>query len=143
MAKNKQIEFRYQCQIFQWADRNQDKYPELAFLEGSMNGVRLLPGVIQKAKAAGCLKKGRPDIHLPVKRGNFGALFIELKTEEEGSKPDPDQEIYLTGLQALGNYVAVCIGVEATKKAIIGYLEEILEGMNGSDQGPLGWWNNI
>jgi len=119
---NKDKEFQYQCRIFTWAAEMMDQHPELAFLEGSMNGIRLTPGVIQKAKRAGGLKKGRPDIHLPVKRGEFGALFIELKTEEDGSRLDPDQEIYLKGLQVQGNYVCVCIGFSEAIRVITEYI---------------------
>jgi hypothetical protein len=47
-------------------------------LEGSMNGVRLSKAQAGKAKAAGMLK-GSHDVRLPVARGRWIGLSIELK----------------------------------------------------------------
>jgi len=67
-----------QVAIFQWAGFNLHRFPELELLQGSLNGVRLTIGQATKAKRAG-LKSGFPDISLPVARGIYHGLFIELK----------------------------------------------------------------
>ena len=41
-----------QCSIFRWADLMLWKFPELKWLRGSMNGVRLTIGQAVKAKKA-------------------------------------------------------------------------------------------
>jgi hypothetical protein len=113
------------------------EYPELELLEASMNGVRFPPkwkGLIAKLKRLGCLKKGRPDLHLPVMRGGYAALFIELKREKSGVVSD-EQGFYMVDLQKTGNFCAVCHGRHAAKKLIIKYLSGKLQ--NYSDHYPI------
>lgn len=83
-------EFQMQAALFTWA-RNPAvlaRHPELGLLEGSMNGVKLSAAQAGKAKAAGMLK-GAHDITLPVPRGAFLGLSIELKAGK--NKPTPEQ----------------------------------------------------
>ena len=74
-------EWREQEKVFKWASMYDHEYPELKLLNGSLNGVRLTPGQASKAKRTG-LVKGFPDINLPVPRGVFHGLFIELKRKK-------------------------------------------------------------
>ena len=88
-----QPEFDMQSALFAWA-RNRAviaKHPELELLEGSMNGVKLTTAQAGKAKAAGMLK-GAHDIRLPVARGGFIGLSIELKAGR--NKLTPEQLAY-------------------------------------------------
>ena len=76
------IEFNIQKQIFEWANMSIRKYPELKLLNASLNGVKLTSKVAgAKAKQSG-MKKGFPDLFLPVARKGFHGLFIELKRDE-------------------------------------------------------------
>lgn len=86
-------EYQMQAALFTWA-RNPAvlaKHPDIALLEGSMNGVKLTAAQAGKAKAAGMLK-GAHDITLPVPRGSFIGLSIELKAGK--NKPTPEQIAY-------------------------------------------------
>ena len=73
-------EFEMQAALFTWArlPTVQAKYRGIDLLEGSMNGVKLTAAQAGKAKAAGMLK-GSHDVRLPVARGGFIGLSIELK----------------------------------------------------------------
>lgn len=100
-ARNAQPEFLMQSALFSWARLPvvQRQYPGLDLLEGSMNGVKLTAAQAGKAKAAGLLK-GAHDITLPVPRGGYVGLSIELKAGR--NKPTPEQLDYGEKLKAQG-----------------------------------------
>lgn len=86
-------EFQMQAALFTWARMPVvlAKWPALYLLEGSMNGVKLTAAQAGKAKAAGMLK-GAHDITLPVARGGYHGLSIELKAGK--NKPTDEQIAY-------------------------------------------------
>lgn len=73
-------EFDQQCALFQWARVPvvQRMYPGLDLLSCSLNGVRLTASQAWKASKSGMLS-GEFDIRLPVARGGYHGLTIELK----------------------------------------------------------------
>jgi hypothetical protein len=85
-----------------------------------MNGVPLGKVLAMKAKAAGMLK-GAHDIRLPVRRGDYTGLSIELKVGD--NKPNKEQLWYGDEIKKQGWKVCYCWGFEAAKKEIINYLE--------------------
>lgn len=97
----KEPEFAMQAALFTWARMAcvQSQYPGLDLLEGSMNGVKLTAAQAGKAKAAGMLK-GAHDITLPVARGSYIGLSIELKAGK--NKPSPEQIAYGNRLKREG-----------------------------------------
>lgn len=114
------LEHNQQVSIFEWADRMSKKYPELKLLNGSLNGVRLTPGQAKKAKASG-MKKGFPDINLPVERNGWHGLYIELKRQYSGSL-SKEQIWWLEQLIDNKYYAVCCRGKEHTIKTILEYL---------------------
>lgn len=124
------IEADDQAALFQWAEHFKGKYPELVFLNGSLNGVRLTISQARKAKAAG-MKKGFPDISLPVARGGYHGLFIELKIKpyrnHKGKivypKTSKEQEWWLFYLNQNGNRAVVCKGFDEALSEIMTYLQ--------------------
>lgn len=88
-----QPEYQMQAAVFTWARMPcvVTQYPGLKLLEGSMNGVKLTAAQAGKAKAAGMLK-GSHDLRLPVPRGGFTGLSIELKIGK--NKPTDEQIEY-------------------------------------------------
>lgn len=97
-----EYEFLMQSALFNWAALLRPVCPELKLLRGSMNGVHLTPAQAAKAKAAGMLK-GEHDVTLPVIRGGYTGLSIELKVGD--NKPTRDQLDYGARLKAEGWYV--------------------------------------
>lgn len=96
-----QPEFISQVALFTWARLPSvvRAYPGIELLEGSMNGVKLTKAQAGKAKAAGMLK-GAHDVRLPVARGQWIGLSIELKAGK--NKPTDEQIEYGARLEAEG-----------------------------------------
>ena len=86
----------------------------------TLNGVRLTIGQATKAKRSGN-KKGVPDIWLPVKRGKFSGLVIELK-REIGGVVLKEQKEWLAFLNKQGYNAVVCRGFMAAITEIQNYL---------------------
>lgn len=130
-------EFDMQAALFTWARLPVvlAQHPALALLSCSLNGVKLTKAQAGKAKAAGMLK-GEYDIKLPVARGPYIGLIIEMKAGR--NKPTPEQVWYGERMAAEGHLTAVCWDWEDAKAIIIGYLsqEVIAVGLNGSISKP-------
>lgn len=118
-----QPEFAMQCALFNWRDLLVRSYPQLKLLRGSMNGVHLSKAQAGKAKAAGVLK-GEHDVTLPVRRGGFNGLSIELKAGN--NKPTREQLDYGELLESEGWYVSYAWEWTEAADLIVRYLEEKL-----------------
>ena len=112
-------EYDAQVAVFEWAALNETRYPCLKLLFGSLMGIHLPPGLLNKARKAG-MKKGKPDINLPVPRGGHCGLWIELKAGD--NKPTPEQNETLQALYDEGNSCHVCWGSAATTEIIEAYV---------------------
>lgn len=111
-----------QITLFNWAAMmSNTKWPELELMYHVPNG-----GYRNKAEAgrfrAQGVKSGVPDIVLPVARGGWHGLYIELK-RTEGGRVSEEQRWWLGKLNTQGYYTAVCRGWEEAKDAIEGYLQ--------------------
>lgn len=112
-------EWQEQCIIFRWAEMQEAQYPELKLLKADLNGVRLTIGQAMKAKRAG-MKKGYPDMFLPIQRNGYAGLFIELKVGK--NQPTKEQKKWLTELGKQGYKTCCCWGAEAAITAIKQYM---------------------
>jgi hypothetical protein len=119
--KENLTEYEHQVKIFAWADIKSIEMPELKLLNSSLSGVRLSIGQATKAKRAG-MPKGYPDIFLPVPRGEYHGLFIELKRFKPRGYPSPDQDKWLRELAAQGYAASCCRGHDAAIMVIQDYL---------------------
>lgn len=112
-------ELEIQIQVFQWAEWQCGKWPELRLLNASLNGLRTSKAQAGKAKAAG-MKRGYPDIFLPAPRGEFHGLFIELK--RPGESPREEQMSWLRALRSQGYAATWAVGFDETISVILDYL---------------------
>ena len=119
--RKNQPEFEHQCALFFWARSPAvvKRFPALALLEGSMNGVKLTKIQAVKAKAAGMLK-GSHDVRLPVARGQWIGLSIELKAGD--NRPTKEQKDIGALLEAEGWQVHYIWDWEEAKSVIEAYL---------------------
>ncbi len=115
--KRNQPEHDNQVALFSWAAY--DKRPELGLLYAVPNSAKRSPRQGAWMKAEG-LKAGVPDIVLPVARGGYHALYIELKVK--GRKPTPDQLGWQARLNEAGNLAIVCYGWTEAREVIERYL---------------------
>jgi len=118
--KNNQSEAWHQEQIFRWARANQIKIPELQLLNASLNGVKLSKFLAGKMKRQG-MRKGYPDIFLPIPKNSYHGLFIELK-KENGGTILREQKVWLKKLNELGYLTIVVYGYIEAIKTIKQYL---------------------
>lgn len=109
-----------QC-LFRWAQFQSGKYPELSLMYHVPNEGKRSRGTGGRMRAEG-LKSGVPDICLPVPRGVFHGLYIELK-RTQGGKVTGNQSYWLAALEQQGYCAAVCEGWEAAAEVIADYIK--------------------
>lgn len=109
-----------QQHLFQWARMASGKWPELELMYHIPNEGKRTRAGGGRMKAEG-LKKGVPDICLPVARGEHHGLYIELK-REKNSKVTREQLEWIEALVNQGYVAAVCRGCGEAIDLITGYL---------------------
>ena len=114
-------EYDIQRNVFLWAQMLCREHPELELLNASLNGVRLTIGQAKKVKKSG-MRKGYPDLFLPVARGGYHGLYIELK-RKKGGKVSESQLWWLERLELQGYYTTIARGFNETVAVILRYLK--------------------
>lgn len=109
-----------QATLFQLLHYHERMYPELRLLFAIPNGGKRNIGVARKLKLEG-VKPGVPDLFLPVARGGYHGLFIEMK-RTRGGEVSKAQKAWLKELQSQGYHAVVCNGHNAALKALDDYL---------------------
>lgn len=115
-------ESQEQQRLFQWAKMQSGKYPELELMYHIPNEGKRSRITGRRMVAEG-LKKGVPDICLPVARGGSHGLYIELKRTKDW-KITKEQEAWMRDLMGQGYQVALCIGWEKAADVILNYLRQ-------------------
>lgn len=115
-------ESQEQQRLFQWAKMQSGKYPELELMYHIPNEGKRSRITGRRMVAEG-LKKGVPDICLPVARGGSHGLYIELKRTKDW-KITQEQENWMRDLMGQGYEVALCIGWEKAADVILNYLRQ-------------------
>lgn len=117
----KHTEDNEQITLFQWAQLQSGKFPELDMLYHIPNGGKRSRAEAGIFKAMG-VKAGVPDICLPVPRGEYHGLYIELKAAK--GRTSAKQEEWLERLAANGYKTAVCYGWEQAAVTLKSYLTQ-------------------
>lgn len=104
--------------LFQWAQWSAGKYSGLDLMYHIPNGGARSKSEAGRFKAEG-VKAGVPDIFLPVARGSYHGLYIEMK--RRGGKVSGAQQGMLDRLRAQGYCAVVCYGFEAARVVIEEY----------------------
>lgn len=117
-------EHEIQRTLIEWVHWTEWRRPELQLLFSIPNGVPLHGpqkfGIVAWLKQQG-LKKGVPDLCLPVARGPYHGLFIEMKVA--GMEPDDDQRLWLANLQSQGYRAVVCHSFEDARDELLTYVD--------------------
>lgn len=114
-----QREAAVQQQLFQWAAWARGQHPELDLLFHIPNGGSRDKREAFNLKLQG-VKAGVPDLFLPVGRGDYHGLFIELKVK--GNRPSEEQKRWIADLNAQGYAAIVCYGFDEARAAVENYL---------------------
>lgn len=105
--------------LMRWAAFQSAVYPELDLLYHIPNEGKRSKATGARYKAMG-LKSGVPDLCLPVARGGYHGMYIELKAGKNTTTKA--QKDWLDALAGQGYMTAVCYGWEAAQKVIEEYL---------------------
>lgn len=115
----------HQLALFCWCRLNYDKYPELKWLLHIPNGGSRHKSEAAKLKAMG-VSPGFPDLFLPIKRGKFSGLMIELKRPnsvgKKAGKSQSNQKIWRDHLYSQDYGAIECFGWEHAVSVLKDYL---------------------
>lgn len=104
-------------------------YPELRLLYHIPNGGKRNAAEAAHLKLQG-VKSGVPDLCLPVARGGYHGLYIEMKVGD--NKPTENQKRWLADLEKEGYATMVCYGYKQAAEVLVKYLTE--------GKGNVPWW---
>lgn len=114
-------EAQEQKALFQWAQVGRQRFHELELLFHVPNGGKRDKREAIALKKEG-VKAGVPDLVLPVARGEYFGLYIELKVGR--NKPTEKQLGWIEKLKEQGYFVKVCYGWQEASEVITNYLEK-------------------
>ena len=117
------LECDEQTWLFQWAwGAAALKWPELMLMYAIPNGGSRHKTEAARLKAQG-VNPGIPDICLPVARGGYHGLYIELK-RRKGGRTSEKQDEKIPLLRAQGYRVEVCLGFQRAADVIEEYMTD-------------------
>lgn len=113
-----------QTRLIAWTQRPEvrERYPDLKLLYHVPNERKCTPAQGQALKRMG-VKRGVPDLCLPVPSGKAHGLYIELKSMAKSTRASDAQLWWMDELVAQGYAVAMCRGWEAARDVIVDYME--------------------
>lgn len=109
-----------QTWLFSWAEINMSRFPELELMYHVPNGGKRSKSEAARFKRMG-VKAGVPDIFLPVARGGYHGLYIELKALD--GRPSAEQMKFISAVTAQGYYAVVAYGGVKASEIIAAYLQ--------------------
>lgn len=118
----KQSEHGAQTALFRTVAMHEAQRPELALLFAIPNGGKRDKITAAKLKAEG-VKAGVPDLMLPVARGGYHGLFIELKVGD--NRPSKSQKEWIAHLLNQGYDCAVCWEWTQAMEILLAYLDGV------------------
>ena len=113
-------EAQEQIRICEWASWAQGIFPELRLMYHIPNGGTRYVVEAVNLKRQG-VRRGVPDICLPVARGGYHGLYIELK-RAHGGHTSKQQDDWLMMLTEQGYKAEVCHGADTAISLITWYL---------------------
>lgn len=107
--------------LFEWAALNAGRHPELQMLFHIPNGGKRSKTEAARFKQEG-VKAGVPDIFLPVPRGAYHGLFVEMKRIKD-FVTSAAQKKWIEDLNTQGYKAVICYGWADAAETILDYLE--------------------
>ena len=114
------LEDEAQIALFEYLKLYEGRCPELALLYHIPNEGKRSPAEGAKLKRMG-VKSGVPDLHMPVARGQYHGLYIELKVDNR--KPTQNQLKWQKLLREQGYKSEICWEWPSAAKVILDYLK--------------------
>ena len=110
-----------QSALFRMLEPLSVRHPELLLLYAIPNGGSRNKIEAAHLKAQG-VKRGVPDLCLPVARGGYHGLYIEMKRQQGGRVSD-EQKWWLGQLRRQGYLTAVAKGAQPALELIMKYIK--------------------
>ena len=122
-------EAQEQICVIKWSQQPsiRSQWPELALLHHIKNETKEGKAAVMRDKAMG-VKRGVPDLSLPVPRGKYHGLYIEMKTED--GRASESQKWWGEMLLKAGYFWEVCHGWQSAVEVLRWYLS--LEAPDGN-----------
>lgn len=120
-----------QIQVVKWAELQMGRWPDLQWLYHIPNGGKRRKTEAARFKAMG-VKAGVPDLCLPVPKGGYHGLYIEMK-RQEGGKLSKDQREWIKGLDKNGYCVLRCDGARQAIDVLEAYIRGRLKLRSGDE----------
>lgn len=114
-------EHEEQVALMRLVEMHLGRWPELGMLYAIPNGSERNVIVGRKLKAEG-VKKGVPDLCLPVPRGGHHGLYVELK-RQKGGQVSAEQKAWISALRGQGYRAEVCKGATEAWDVIREYVQ--------------------
>ena len=109
-----------QINLIRWCELQKNIYPGVELIFAIPNG-----GSRHKLEAANLkrqgVRAGVPDLFLPIAKGKYNGLFIELKYGK--NKATDKQKEWISKLNEQNYYALVCNGFEEAKNEMIKYMK--------------------
>lgn len=112
------LEHQIQAAFIEWCGWSYKDYPDLDLIYSAANGGYRLRKTAGIMKAEG-VKKGVPDLFLPVPIRPYHGLYIEVKAK--GGRLTPEQKVYIKRLTERGYRVRIGWSLEELIDIIIDY----------------------
>ena len=116
----KQTEHDSQVILVRWFDLQYPKYA--GRLYAVPNGGARHPAVAAKLKAEG-VRRGIPDLHLPIRTPFFSGLVIEMKAET--GRMTVEQADWIDFFSSQGFAAVVCKSLSSAQETIKSYIRQI------------------
>ncbi len=115
-------ELQHQQMVIKWSQQLpvRQMYPELKMLYHVPNERKCNAIQGKMLKLAG-VKSGIPDLTLPVARGQYHGLYIEMKADK--GKISENQKWWINELKKQNYLAIVCYGWEEAVECLKGYLQ--------------------
>jgi len=115
-------EDQHQMAVIKWSQQEsiRKKYPELKLLHHIPNERKCTPAQGMRLKRMG-VKSGVPDLMLPVARGGYHGLYIEMKAEN--GRTSDNQNWWINELALQGYLCRICYGWKDAVYEIERYLK--------------------
>ena len=114
-------EAQEQMRLFAWIDANTEQYPALRWAFHVPNGEYRDKATGGRLKAMG-VRRGVPDVWLPISGHGFIGLEIELKRSDQSNKTTPEQDEWMAWLTEQGWHAQVCYGAASAIELMKWYL---------------------
>jgi hypothetical protein len=113
-------EHEEQVALMRLVELHRGRWPELGMLYAIPNGGKRskITGAILKREGQ---KAGVPDLCLPVPRGEYHGLYIEMKRQKKSSI-SPEQVQWIAALRGQGYRAEICLGAAAAWEVIQEYV---------------------